>query len=136
MNPCTETIIGKIKRALDKNDDIAAAYIFGSILDRSVFNDIDVLVLPQNGVANPFLDTEITCKLEDTLDNLYIIDLLFFDLSCADPIVLGKAVEKGRLITKRNETLLSAKLEELSDFFLSNEPVIFQRKLYLEEVFK
>ncbi len=77
-NRFTQTLIAKIKRALDQNDDIAAAYIFGSILDGTVFYDIDVLVLLENGVANPFADTEITCQLEDAVDNQHPIDLILF----------------------------------------------------------
>jgi len=52
------------------------------------------------------------------------IDILFFDIHLADPYILDKAVNTGILLYSKNEKLLTDRIEELSLFFIENEPLL------------
>jgi len=60
------------------------------------------------------------------------IDLLFLDLREANPHVLIKAVNSGVLLKNADPKLLSERIEEISMYFLENEPVL-QRAEILEK---
>lgn len=69
---------------------------------------------------------------------LHPIDILFFDIHLADPYILDKAVNTGILLYYKNEKLLTDRIEELSLFFIENEPLLnenFRLKREQREVF-
>ncbi|MBF0118769.1 MAG: nucleotidyltransferase domain-containing protein [Desulfobacterales bacterium] len=129
-----EIIIKKVQQELDKIESVVSAYIFGSILKKGVFNDIDILILLNNQADKNSIFLELPCNLARSLNiSSNKIDILNFDLREANPIVLIKAV-KGRLIKNVDDELLTDKLEELSCFFLMNEPILYYRKELLREL--
>ena len=61
------------------------------------------------------------------------IDLLFLDLREANPHVLIKAVNSGVLIKNSNPDLLSQRIEDISMYFLENEPVLQRAEILRRE---
>jgi len=118
-----------------ENDNVAAAYIFGSILESEIFNDVDILILPEKNALNHiFLTYKISANLSEKLNiSSDFIDAILLDLEKTDPLVLGEALKTGRLIKNQNPDYLSDKLEEISSFFLINEAVLYRRQVLLRE---
>ena len=56
------------------------------------------------------------------------LDLLFFDSEEADPTVLSRAVNEGLLLKNEDPDFLSDSIDELSRYFLENEPMIRRAK--------
>jgi predicted nucleotidyltransferase len=129
------SVQAKLRQALEQNDDVQAAYLFGSAAaEVPVKNDLDILVLLR-GDADRF---EAYMQLKRRLSEASglpedKIDLLFFDLREANPRVLIKAVNSGVLIKNSNPALLSGRIEEISMYFLENEPVLQRAEILKQE---
>jgi len=124
-----------IKKCITETPDVVAAYLFGSAAstERTV-NDLDILVLLNKG-ANRL---EIQLALMNRLSNVTRfkpdrIDIVIFDLEEVEPSILQKAVNQGILLKNNNPEFLSARIEELSNYFLKNEPMIFRAELLKKE---
>ncbi len=125
-----------LKQILDSFPEVAAAYLFGSAAkSEHVVNDLDILVLAYPETNSDRLYFELCgriagalCIPEDT------IDLLFFDLDEADPEVLYQAVSQGILLKEEDAELLTDRIEELSQYFLVNEPLILRAKRLQKEM--
>ena len=130
-----ENIIAAVEQEMAENDNVAAAYIFGSIIESGIFNDIDILILPEKSALNHiFLTYKISANLAEKLSiSSDFIDAILLDLEKTDPLILGEALKTGRLIKNQNPDYLSDKLEEVSSFFLINEAVLYRRQVLLRE---
>ena len=124
-----------IKKCITETSDVVAAYLFGSAAsaERTV-NDLDILVLLNKGVNR----LEIQLALMNRLSNVTRfkpdrIDIVVFDLEEVEPSILQKAVNQGILLKNNNPDFLSTRIEELSNYFLKNEPMIFRAELLKKE---
>ena len=124
-----------IKKCITETPDVVAAYLFGSAAsaERTV-NDLDILVLLNKGVNR----LEIQLALMNRLSNVTRfkpdrIDIVIFDLEEVEPSILQKAVNQGILLKNNNPDFLSTRIEELSNYFLKNEPMIFRAELLKKE---
>ena len=135
LNKDRENIIAAVKQEMAENDNVAAAYIFGSILEPGIFNDVDIMILPEKNALNDiFIVYEISANLAEKLNiSSDFIDMILLDLEKIDPLVLGEALKTGRLIKNKNPDYLSDKLDEVSSFFLMNEAVLSRRQKLLRE---
>lgn len=115
-----------LKNTLQSFNEIEAAYIFGSAARREpVVNDLDLLILGSSNANLNNLYFYLVQKIEhDHKIPEDQIDILFFDIHLADPFVLDKAVNTGVLLCNKNERLLTDRIEELSSFFIENEPLL------------
>jgi predicted nucleotidyltransferase len=128
-------LTAKIRRCLVQHRDVPAAYLFGSAgAGESVSNDVDILVLLREGADRFEAHTRLTRSLSDALgipeDK---IDLLFFDSREVNPHVLVRAINGGRLLKNTSPELLSRKIEEVSTYFLENEPVLLRAEILRRE---
>ena len=124
-----------IKKCTTETPEVVAAYLFGSAAsaERTV-NDLDILVFLNKG-ANRL---EIQLALMNRLSNVTRfkpdrIDIVVFDLEEVEPSILQKAVNQGILLKNNNPDFLSTRIEELSNYFLKNEPMIFRAELLKKE---
>lgn len=127
--------LDKLGQALMDSPEVAAAYIFGSaVAGEPVVNDLDILVLPYPGVDRNTTYFELYDRIAKS-QNAYgnQIDILFFDLDEADPEVLYDAVNKGTLIKNACPDLLAEKIETLTRYFVVNEFILKQAKLFDQE---
>jgi predicted nucleotidyltransferase len=129
------SVLVKLRKGLEQDNDVLAAYLFGSIAaEEPVRNDLDILVLLRED-ANRF---EAYTKLKRSLAEASglpedKIDILFLDLREANPHVLIKAVNSGVLIKNSNPDLLSQRIEDISMYFLENEPVLQRAEILRKE---
>lgn len=134
MNP-KDIDISRIKRLVRSKPEISAAYLFGSAVeDCPVQNDIDLLVLPHPEVNKDKAYFDIISYLcqELKISEEYM-DLLFFDIEASDPKILYSAITNGMLLKNQSPELLSECIENLSLFFLINEPYIYRREHLIKE---
>lgn len=124
-----------IKKCVAKIPEVVAAYLFGSAagMEQAV-NDLDVLVLLSKGAKK--LETQLT--LMNELSNVTgfghdRIDIIVFDLKEVEPSILRKAINNGILLKNDAPGFLSDMIEELSDYFLKNEPMIVRAKRLRKE---
>ncbi len=119
-----------LKRCLDKKPEVVAAYLFGSAAtEESVVNDVDILVLLRPDIDKYEAYFDIVSNLAKTLGiSEDRIDLLFFDLGEADPIILYNAINRGVLLKNSDSNILGDMIDALSGYFLENEPIIMQAK--------
>jgi predicted nucleotidyltransferase len=120
------SVQAKLGKTLEQNNDVLAAYLFGSIAAKEpVRNDLDILVLLREGVDRFEAYTQLMRSLAEASGLPEgKIDILFFDLHEANPHVLIKAVNSGVLIKNSNPDLLGERIEHISMYFLENEPVL------------
>lgn len=125
----------KLRKDLEQNNDVLAAYLFGSITaEVPVINDVDILVLLREDVDRFEAYTHLVRSLADASGLPEgKIDLLFLDLDEANPHVLIKAVNSGVLIKNSNPGLLSERIENISMYFLENEPVLQRAEILRRE---
>ena len=116
----------KLKDQLSAANDVDAAYLFGSAAKQEpVVNDLDILVLPSlNADFHDLYFSLVQMITEDQKIEERQLDILFFDLKNADPFVLYDAVDTGILLCNKNSEHLGNSIEELSLYFLQNEPII------------
>jgi predicted nucleotidyltransferase len=129
------SVLVKLRKGLEQNNDVLAAYLFGSIAaEEPVRNDLDILVLLREDADRFEAYTQLKRSLAEASglpeDK---IDLLFLDLREANPHVLIKAVNSGVLIKNSNPVLLSQRIEDISMYFLENEPVIQRAEILRRE---
>ena len=119
-----------LKMCLDKKPEVLAAYLFGSAAEgESVVNDVDILVLLRPDVDKYEAYFDISSSLAKILGiSEGRIDLLFFDLEEADPVILYNAINRGVLLKNSDSNILSDRIDALSGYFLENEPMIMQAK--------
>ena len=128
--------IKTITSKLDHRDDVAAAYLFGSFPKERVFHDIDILILFDIQYATPYSDYDIKQFVAESLQiSSNKIDILSFDLTKANPLILIRAVNDGLLIKNSKPVLLTDQLEALSQYFLQNESYLYYRNKYLKELY-
>ena len=128
-------VLAKLREGLEQNNDVLAAYLFGSVAaEAPVRNDLDILVLLREDADRFEAYTQLKRTLADTSglpeDK---IDLLYLDLRDANPHVLIKAVNSGVLIKNSNPDLLSQRIEDISMYFLENEPVLQRAEILRRE---
>jgi predicted nucleotidyltransferase len=129
------SVLVKLRKGLEQNNDVLAAYLFGSIAaEEPVRNDLDILVLLREDGDRFEAYTQLKRSLAEASglpeDK---IDLLFLDLREANPHVLIKAVNSGILIKNSNPDLLSQRIEDISMYFLENEPVLQRAEILRRE---
>jgi predicted nucleotidyltransferase len=130
-----ESVQAKLRKCLEQNNDVLAAYLFGSITaEVPVRNDVDILVLLREDVDRFEAYTHLKRSMADASGLPEgKIDLLFLDLDEANPHVLIKAVNSGVLIKNSNPDLLSERIENISMYFLENEPVLQRAEILRRE---
>ena len=129
------SVLAKLRESLEQNNDVLAAYLFGSVAaEEPVRNDVDILVLLREDTDRFEAYTQLKRSLAEASglpeDK---IDLLFLDLREANPHVLIKAVNSGVLIKNSNPDLLSQRIEDISMYFLENEPVLQRAEILRRE---
>lgn len=130
-----ESVQAKLSKAIEQNNDVLAAYFFGSITaEVPVRNDVDILVLLREDVDRFEAYTHLMRSLAHASGLPEAkIDLLFLDLDGANPHVLIKAVNSGVLIKNSDPGLLSERIENISMYFLENEPVLQRAEILSRE---
>ena len=121
---------GKIKEYLATKPDILVAYLFGSgVGGEKVVNDLDILILADEKASRLKIQLGLINDLSKltglTADK---IDVVFFDQEEVAPNILKNAINHGILLKNINPELLSDRIEELSRYFLRNEPTILNAK--------
>jgi predicted nucleotidyltransferase len=129
------SVQAKLRAALEQNSDVLAAYLFGSVAaDKPVRNDVDILVLLREGADRFEVYTQLARSLAEASGLPEgRIDLLFLDLREANPHVLIKAVNSGVLLKNADPKLLSERIEDISMYFLLNEPVLQRAEILKKE---
>ena len=114
-----------LKTCLAKTSEVLAAYLFGSAAkNESIVNDLDILLLHPD-ILSQDVYFDLTYKLSKALGiSEDRIDLLFFDIDEADPMVLYDAVNQGVLLKNSDPNMLADSIDALSRYFLENEPMI------------
>lgn len=128
MKPIFE--ISKIKNYLAENPDIIAAYLFGSAVSgERVVNDLDILVLLDQKANRLNIQLELISNLS-RLTGLKAdkIDVVIFDQEEVDPDILQTAINHGMLLKNIDQRVLSDRIDDLSQYYLKNEPMIFRAK--------
>jgi predicted nucleotidyltransferase len=120
-----------IKKCIAESPDVVAAYLFGSAAGaEQAVNDLDILVFLNQGAKR--LETQFV--LMNRLSNVTgfnsdRIDIVVFDLDEVEPVILQKAINQGVLLINNDPDFLSDRIEELSGYFLKNEPMIYRAEL-------
>ena len=119
-----------LKRCLHKKPEVVAAYLFGSAAEgESVINDVDILVLLRPDVDKYKAYFDLSYSLAKTLGiSEDRIDLLFLNLDEANPVILYNAINRGVLLKNSDSNILGDRIDDLSRYFLENEPMIMQAK--------
>jgi hypothetical protein len=95
---------------------------------------VDILVLLRDDVDHFEVYTQLKRSLAEASGLPEgKIDLLFLDLREANPHVLIKAVNNGILIKNSNPDLLCQRIEDISMYFLENEPVLQRAEILRRE---
>lgn len=112
------------RRLLDRTE-VVAAYLFGSAAEGEIARDLDILVLLRPDVDANAVYFDLAASVSDALgipeDK---VDLLFFDMDEADPMVLYQAVSNGILLKNRDPDMLGDSIDALSRYFLENDVII------------
>ena len=124
-----------LKKSLAQRPEVAAAYLFGSAAKGDpAARDLDILILLRPGVDADDAWFELAGFLSDTVgipeDQ---VDLLFFDMNEADPMVLHDALSTGVLLKNNNPDLLGDRIDALSRYFLQNDVMIERAKRLRQE---
>lgn len=124
-----------LKNSLAQRPEVAAAYLFGSAAKGDpAARDLDILILLRPGVDADNAWFELVGFLSDTAgipeDQ---VDLLFFDMNEADPMVLHDALSTGVLLKNNNPDLLGDRIDALSRYFLQNDVMIERAKRLRQE---
>jgi predicted nucleotidyltransferase len=129
------SVLETFRIVLEKNNDVLAAFLFGSVAaEGPVRNDVDILVLLRDDVDHFEVYTQLKRSLAEASGLPEgKIDLLFLDLHEANPHVLIKAVNNGILIKNSNPDLLCQRIEDISMYFLENEPVLQRAEILRRE---
>jgi hypothetical protein len=93
-------------------------------------NDLDILVLLKQGAKR--LKTQFALMnglSRATGFKADRIDIVIFDLDEVEPVVLQKAINQGILLKNNDPDFLSDRIEELSGYFLKNEPMIYRAEI-------
>ena len=124
-----------IKNCIIEIPDVVAAYLFGSSAGaEQAVNDLDILVFLNEEAKR--LETQFV--LMDRLSKVTgfkpdRIDIVVFDLDEVEPVILLKAINQGILLINKDPDFLSGRIEELSAYFLKNEPMIYRAELLKKE---
>ena len=124
-----------IKKCITEIPDVVAAYLFGSAASaEQTVNDLDMLVFLNQGANR--LETQ--CVLINSLSKVTgfkpdRIDIVVFDLDEVEPVILQKAINQGILLINNDPDFLSCRIEELSGYFMNNEPMIHRAELLKKE---
>ncbi len=124
-----------LKIALERCSEVSAVYLFGSASGRGlVVNDLDILVLLHHGVDKDEAYINITHNLSKSLKiREAFVDLLFFDLEEADPIIMARAVNQGILLINRDPEYLSNMIDSVSRYLLENETMMIRAQRLRQE---
>ncbi|MDZ7696912.1 MAG: nucleotidyltransferase domain-containing protein [Deltaproteobacteria bacterium] len=115
-----------LEKCLANRSEVVAAYLFGSAAKGgSGARDLDILVLLRPDVDASRIYFELAASLSDTLGiQEDKIDLLFFNMDEADPMVLYEAVSTGILLKNIDPDMLGDSIDALSRYFLENDVII------------
>ena len=127
--------LNKIKRIINDQTDICAAYLFGSAATGdSAVNDLDVLILEDENASRIKIQLKLAAKLSElTGMPADRIDVVFFDHNEVDPDVLRNAINTGIQLKNDSPSMLSDKIDKLSSYFRINEPMIYNSKQLQKE---
>ena len=128
----------EIKRVLAAVQEIAACYLFGSMVrQEAVVNDLDLLILNRPEADAGKAIWELTRQISESTDiEADRVDILQFDLQQADPTVLYRAVTEGVLLKNELPDLLTDKIEDLSRYLVEHEYLISEAKRLRNELIK
>ena len=124
-----------IKKCVAESRDIVAAYLFGSGagMEQAV-NDLDILVFLNQGAKRLQTQFALMNRLSRATGfNPDKIDIVVFDLNEVEPVILQKAINQGVLLLNNDPDFLSNRIEELSAYFLKNEPMIYRAEILKKE---
>ncbi|MFO7984417.1 MAG: nucleotidyltransferase domain-containing protein [Desulfatiglandaceae bacterium] len=115
-----------LEKCLANRSEVVAAYLFGSAAKGgSGARDLDILILLRPDVDASRIYFELAASLSDTLGiQEDKIDLLFFNMDEADPMVLYEAVSTGILLKNIDPDMLGDSIDALSRYFLENDVII------------
>ncbi len=124
-----------LKITLERCSEISAAYLFGSAAGGEVVvNDLDILVLLQQGIDKDEAYINLTYNLSKSLKiPEACVDLLFFDLEEADPSILTGAVNRGILLINHDPEYLSNMIDSVSRYLLENETMMIRARRLRQE---
>jgi predicted nucleotidyltransferase len=124
-----------IKKCITEIPDVVAAYLFGSATGaEQAVNDLDILVFLKQGAKR--LETQFVLMnrlSRSTGIKADRIDIVVFDLDEVEPVILQKAINQGILLKNNDPDFLSDRIEELSGYFLKNEPMIYRAEILKKE---
>ncbi|MDZ7700093.1 MAG: nucleotidyltransferase domain-containing protein [Deltaproteobacteria bacterium] len=117
--------LASLKKFFANRSEVVAAYLFGSVAKGEPARDLDILLLLRPEVDADTVYFDLAASLSDTLgipeDK---VDLLFFDMDEADPMVVYEALSTGILLKNSNPDMLSDNIDALSQYFLENDVMI------------
>ena len=129
--------IAVLKEALNESPEVVAAYLFGSaVRGENAVNDLDILVLLHPNADRYGAYIDLVSRLSQVL-NIHedSIDLLFFDVDEADPLVLSRAVNEGIVLKNQDPDFLFNRIDAVSRYLLDNDAMIQRaRRLRRERV--
>ncbi|MEA1945858.1 MAG: nucleotidyltransferase domain-containing protein [Thermodesulfobacteriota bacterium] len=124
-----------IKMCITKTPEVVAAYLFGSAASaEQTVNDLDILVFLSEGsksLETQFVLMKRLSKVTEFKPDR--IDIVVFDLDEVEPVILQKAINQGILLINNDPDFLSCRIEELSGYFMKNEPMIHRAELLKKE---
>jgi len=132
-----EEITAQIKEFLLTRDEVEAAYLVGSFLNESGFRDIDVCLLPKEGI--PKEDAfRLSLKLSWELEKAVSYKGVEFDVRMLPDTPLYfqyEVLKTGKLLFSRDPQRLADYQADVVSRYLDYKPVLdfFNRKL-LEDV--
>lgn len=104
---------------------MVAAYLFGSAAEGELARDLDILVLLRPDVDADAVYFDLAASVSDALGiPEEKVDLLFFNMDEADPMVLNEALSTGILLKNSDPDMLGDSIEALSRYFLENDVII------------
>jgi predicted nucleotidyltransferase len=114
-----------LKACLANRSEVVAAYLFGSAAEGELARDLDILVLLRPDVDADAVYFDLAASVSDALGiPEEKVDLLFFNMDEADPMVLNEALSTGILLKNSDPDMLGDSIEALSRYFLENDVII------------
>lgn len=114
-----------LQRRLSDRTEVVAAYLFGSATKGELARDLDILVLLRPDVDADAFYFDLAASVSGALgipeDK---VDLLFFNMDEADPMVLYEALSTGILLKNSDPDILGDSIDALSRYFLENDVII------------
>ncbi|ADG13808.1 DNA polymerase beta domain protein region [Methanocaldococcus infernus ME] len=115
-----EEIKKKIKKILDKKDEVVFAYIYGSFNETSFFRDIDIGVYVDENKVKDFLEYEL--KLSTEIERVigFPIDVKVLN---STPLRFKYRIIKGEPLISRDEDVRLKFVEKVLMEYLDFKPI-------------